>query len=147
MRDSVLRAHPWNCATARQALAQEATAPAWGFLYQYTLPTDPFCLRVLQMSDINAVFKIEGRKLLTDETTANILFIKRIEDPNEFDVSLYNALQWRMAARMAIPLTGQRAVADAMFALYEHVIAGAKLVDGQESPRDKLIVTTLSDVR
>lgn len=146
-RDAVLRAHPWNCATARQSLAQLAAAPDWGFLFQYTLPTDPFCLRVLQMSDIKQKFKIEGRNLLTDATTAKILFIKRVVDPNEFDVSLYNALQWRMSARLAIPITGQRSVAADMFALYERVISETKLVDGQESPRDNIIVSTLLDVR
>ncbi len=147
IRDAVLRAHPWNCATERQTLSKLAAAPDWGFSNQFTLPTDPFCLRVLQLSDIKQVFKIEGRKLLTDDSTAKILYIKRIEDPNEFDVSLYNAIQWRMSAQLAIPITGQRAVAADMFALYEQVISETKKVDGMESPRDPIVVSTLLDVR
>ena len=47
VRDSVLRAHPWNTAVTRKNLPQDATAPDFGFTYQYTLPTDPFCSRVL----------------------------------------------------------------------------------------------------
>ena len=47
VRDHVLRAHPWNCAITRKELAKDSDAPAFGFNHQFTLPTDPFCLRVL----------------------------------------------------------------------------------------------------
>jgi hypothetical protein len=37
-RDALLRAHPWNFAIARAALAQEATTPNHEYSYRYTLP-------------------------------------------------------------------------------------------------------------
>ena len=30
VRDAVLRAHPWNCATTRVELAQSTDTPVWG---------------------------------------------------------------------------------------------------------------------
>ena len=44
VRDAVFRAHPWNCLINRASLAQETTTPAFGYTFQYALPTDPFCL-------------------------------------------------------------------------------------------------------
>ena len=62
VRDAVYRSHPWNCLIKRVQLAQDSDTPAWGFSFQYTLPSD--CLRVLQIKDYDADYKIEGRKLL-----------------------------------------------------------------------------------
>ena len=72
-RDAVLRSHPWNFAITRARLAQLSSTPAYGYSYQYALPTDPYCLRVLEMEYSDYKFKIEnsateGRVLLTDES-------------------------------------------------------------------------------
>ena len=47
IRDAVFRSHPWNCLVTRVQLAQDTETPAWGFSYQYTLPSN--CLRVLSI--------------------------------------------------------------------------------------------------
>ena len=51
VRDAVFRSHPWNCLIRRTELAQEVDTPAFGYSKQYALPTDPFCLRVLEFSN------------------------------------------------------------------------------------------------
>jgi hypothetical protein len=71
-RDDVLRSHPWNFSITRQQLSQLSATPLYQYSYQYALPTDPFCLRVLEMEYSDYVFKIEhlagtGRVLLTDK--------------------------------------------------------------------------------
>ena len=40
VRDSVLRAHPWNSAVMRASLTADGTAPTWGFDKRYALPAD-----------------------------------------------------------------------------------------------------------
>src|SRR5690606_7797987 len=71
-RDEVLRAHPWNFAIKRVNLSAISTAPVFGWLYQYQLPSD--YLRLIQLNgweeDEQADrWEIEADKLLTDETT------------------------------------------------------------------------------
>ena len=83
IRDACIRDHVWNFAIRRVELAQNSTAPAFEFSYQYNLPSD--CLRVLRMEDMGMYYKIEGGKLLTDEGTAKILYLARVEDVNLFD--------------------------------------------------------------
>ena len=53
VRDAVFRAHPWNCLITRASLAQNSTAPTWQYTYAFSLPTDPYCLRVLRVEDLD----------------------------------------------------------------------------------------------
>lgn len=55
-RNSLLRLHPWNCVRKRQVLTIDETAPAFGYLYRYVLPTDPKCLRPLAIQ-----YETDGR--------------------------------------------------------------------------------------
>ncbi len=56
-RDAVLRLHTWNFAATRASLAKLATAPAYGYANQFSLPSD--CLRVLSMEEPHFNFKVE----------------------------------------------------------------------------------------
>ena len=74
--DMMLQEHPWNFARYRQELAQGVETPDFDYDYQYTLPTNPYCLRVLRAEDdIN--FVIEGRKLLSIFVVRAIYLIPR----------------------------------------------------------------------
>jgi hypothetical protein len=128
-----LRSHPWNCALRRATLAQESDTPSFGYAYQYILPTDPYCLRVLQMETEVEQFKVEGRKLLTDESTAKILYIGRVTDPEEFDSLLVDTLSARIAVEFAFNITGSRTLQADMFDLYNRKLALARSFDAQES--------------
>ena len=72
IRDAVLRAHPWNCAISRATIAPDADSPDFGFTNQFTLPTDPYCLRVLRLEYLDVDFRVEGRKIHCDEDTVKV---------------------------------------------------------------------------
>lgn len=152
-KDAVLRAHPWNCAMTRQALAELSDDPAFGWTHQFQLPTDPYCLRALAINDdeedgnTGDTFKVEGRRLLTNAGTANLRYIRRITDPNDFDGLLYEATSARLAAKMAYAITGDANKSSLMWQLYERLIRSARTVDGQEGSPDVINVTTLTEVR
>ena len=129
-RDSVLRAHPWNCATTRVELAVSTDAPVWGFTYKYALPSD--CLRVLDVYDYTVPFSIEGRFLLTDNSTGKLKYIARITDPNVYDILLQQAIGIRLAAEIAEALTGRTEVKQEMYQKYLLILSEARGVDSQE---------------
>ena len=134
-RDATLRAYPWNCATKRTSLARSATTPSWGYDYQYALPTSPLCLRVLELEEETASgygWKIEGRWLLTDATTAYIRYIAQITDVNDMEILLKDAIATRLAADICYALTGSSTQQDKMWMLFEQKIRQAKSVDAQE---------------
>ena len=152
VRDSVFRAHPWNCLIKRAQLAQSTTPPAFGYAYQYTLPTDPFCLRVLEFSNGSLsypqdnitnnsggpVFVIEGRNLLTDEGTARIKYIARITDPQQYDASLVEALAARLSAEICYAITGSTSMVQMQVSLYEAKINEARFNDATEGATQRL---------
>jgi hypothetical protein len=151
-RDAVLRSHPWNFAITRASLAQLLDTPAYGFGYQYSLPTNPYCLRVLEMEYPDYIFKVEnvathGRVLLTDEGTAKILYIARITDTNLFDPMFIDVLTAKLSLDLAYPVTNSLQVQQQMQKLYETKLSEARSIDGQEGFIDDLVSNTFTDFR
>jgi len=152
VRDAVFRAHPWNCLIERAQLAQDTDAPAFGYAYQYALPTNPYCLRVLEFSNGTLsypqdnitnnsggpVFVIEGRKLLTDEAIAQIKYIGRVTDPQQYDASLVEALASRLAAEVCYAITGSTSMVQIQTSLYEAKINEARFNDATEGATQRL---------
>lgn len=152
VRDAVFRSHPWNCLIRRAELPQEVDVPVFGYSKQYALPTNPFCLRVLEFSNGSLsypqdnmtnntggpVFVIEGRKLLTDEDTARIKYIARVTDPQQYDALLVDALSARLASEIAYAATGSTSVSQLADALYRDKLREARFVDATEGAPQKL---------
>lgn len=140
VRDELLRRHPWNFAINRATLAQLADAPAYGYDHAYQLPANPYCLRVLELyeeRDSGYDFLIEGRRLITDSDTARIKYIGQVTDPSQFDSTFVEALATRLAAEVAIPVTGESGIAEAMLKLAEMKITEAIGNDGLEGQADE----------
>lgn len=134
--DEVLRMHRWNCAIDRQTLSQLSEAPNHGYDYAYQLPGD--CLRLLELNgeqvDGSTEFlEIEsGERLLTDEDTAEIRYIKRI-DVHEFDPLLAKAVALALAVEIAIPLTKDSKKREALEGAFLRAIGRAAKVDALET--------------
>lgn len=132
VRDAVLRAHPWNCAVTRRSLAPDSETPAFDWSYQFTLPTDPYCLRVLRLDYLDVEFRVEGRKIVTDESTINLIYVARVTDTNEWDQLLIEAIAARLAADVSFTLSQSTSLTQNMYALYESKLKEARFVDATE---------------
>ena len=151
-RDQVLRSHPWNFAITRATLAKLSDTPAYEYSYQYALPNDPYCLRVLEMEYKDYIFKIEhyasqGRVLLTNESTAKILYIARVTDTAQFDSMFVDVLTAKLAVDLAYPVTNSVKLQDQMQRLFQQKLSEARSVDGQEGFIDDLVSDTFTDFR
>ena len=130
VRDAVFRSHPWNCLQKRIELAADSTAPAWGFKYQYTLPSD--CLRLLVILDYDSDYKVEGRKVLSNTSSMKILYVSRVTDPNEYDELLRETLSAALGADIAYGVTSSNPVAQNMYELFQNKLRDARFVDSTE---------------
>jgi len=157
-RDSVIRSHPWNACIRRAEIAADATAPAFGFTYQYTLPTDPFCERVISFwsdlvdnelaaYDSPSMFKIEGRKILSNEGTCKITFLARITDTEQYDSLLRSTIAHRLAAEAAYALTGSTSVSSAMQTLYNERLREARSIDAMEGVPEQIVADDFINIR
>ena len=145
VRDAVLRAHLWNCTVERAALAPLSTTPAFGFDYEYQIPSD--CLKVVEI-DTTYPWTVEGRKILTDEgTVLNLRYQKREEDPNQYDALLQEALAARLAFEMCEEITQSNTKKDSAFRDYEDLMDQAQLRDSQEQSPAELYEDDWINVR
>ena len=132
VRDAVLRAHPWNCAVTRRTLAPDTEQPAFDWTNAFTLPSDPFCLRVLRLDHLDLEFRVEGRKIVSDESTINLIYIARVTDPNEWDLLLIETIAARLAADVSFTLSQSTSLTQAMWQLYDSKLKEARFVDATE---------------
>jgi hypothetical protein len=134
--DAVLRAYTWNCATVRSLALTAATAPAFGFSYAFALPEG--CLRVLNILDDDTIkFKIENGLLLTDDSVAQITYIKRIS-ASEMDTLVIDVVSARLAAVMSFAISNSPTVAESMWQLYRAKLDEAQTVDAFEGTAPQL---------
>ncbi len=132
IRDSVFRAHPWNSLVTRRTLSPDATAPTFEFDNAFTLPTDPYCLRVISLDFHDIIHRVEGRKILCNEDTLNLVYVGRVEDVNQYDMLLIESIAAALAADLAYPLAGSTSLAQEMRAVYQEKLKEARFVDATE---------------
>jgi len=135
VRDAVLRAHPWNCATVQDELAASAAPAGWQYEASYPLPAD--CLRVLSVCVGEApveAWEVQSSAILCDEPgPLQVAYIVRIDDPRLFDPLLCEALTARLSATLAYPITASTALAQSFWGMYDDKLREARGVDAREA--------------
>ena len=146
IRDATLRAYPWNCALTQKLLAADVAAPLFGYSYKFQLPVDPYCLRVLKVED-EPDFNIKGRYIHCDESSITIEYIARITDPGLFDSLLKEAIEARLAAELAWPITRTPELIKSMWDLYAAKLREARTMDAMEGTVESWESNALIDCR
>ena len=152
VRDRVFRSHSWNCLTKRVQLAQDSTAPVIEYTYQYTLPTD--CLRVLKVhngttdSIASALdYKVEGRKIKTDEGTIYLIYIAIDTDPNNYDSYLRESISHQLAADLAYAITNNATLANNYMTRADERLREARFIDATENSLGTVESSEFTDAR
>ena len=140
VRDAIFRTHYWNCLVKRVELAADSTAPAYEYTKQYTLPAD--CIRIMQiggfhngsssMLDNGQTFKVEGRKIITDEPEIFLTYLAKITHPQQYDTLLVETLAARLAAELAYAITQSNTLASQLQEVYQTKLREARFVDATE---------------
>jgi hypothetical protein len=138
---SLLRMHDWNWAVGMTQLAQLSTPPPFDWDYSYQLPSDfarILTLNAFQANEPYCNFDIIGDKLLTDESTAYITYVKSAVDPNLFDPMFVELLSLAIAAKLAKPLGGSMDIKQRLEQDFKQMLGEARRIDAQDSyPRRK----------
>ena len=136
-RDAVLQDGVWTFATKRATLVPDATPPDWGYSTRFLLPNNS--LHVFEMYDRPEdpqpsirPWEIEGRYLLTDYDTVWIRYIERVTDTAIFKPLFTQALVYRLAAELAVPIVQSNTVKQGMEQLYQQRLQVALNNDGTQ---------------
>ena len=138
VRDQLLRSHFWNCCTKRVSIAADSDAPAYDYAYQYTLPSDFIRVVVCGEYGMESDHRVEGRKILCDDTPLNLRYIFRNEDVGTWDALLVHAMTLSMAARMAYAITQSASLEQVRFQELQQLLKQARAVDGQDDPPETM---------
>ncbi len=113
---SVLSEYPWRWAEVSSPMApcSDSDAVRTGFSYVYTIPAG--CVHVLKVvsasgnADTPLRFSVghssSGRILFCDVADAIAFYTFAVTDPTEFPPLFAEALVWRLAAEIVVPITG-----------------------------------------
>jgi hypothetical protein len=143
-RDAVLRAHPWGFAKRHLALSDVGSPPG-NWSYRYSYPNDAIYAReILQTNTAGDPIKFEvalsdaynARVILTDQKEAVLVYTYKVTNTLAFDPLFVNALTWRIAADIAMPLTRDQERLKAAYQMYQAGISQAQLFDVNESHED-----------
>lgn len=146
LRDDELRAHRWQFAMKRTSLAALSDAPAFGYNYQYAIPTD--FLRIDMVDDkypaaimdnyISAEYlewTLEGNVILTDiAAPLKLRYIARISDPSQWDTNFREALASRIAMEICEDLTQSDTKKAGARDDYKRAISQAVRINSIEKP-------------
>jgi hypothetical protein len=139
-RDWLLRQHPWNFATKYVSPAALSGTPPALYDYMYTYPTD--AVRIISITDplgVNTIIKFEvarnsdnTRVILTDQIEPEFKYTYRETTSSHFDPEFTMAFTYALAAKLAMPLVGDRELASDMDLKAQRIISAAEETDSNE---------------
>lgn len=138
-RDALLRTDWWRFARARATLSQDTNDPAFEWDNQFDLPNDFLRLRSI-FDDNNTVkrdayrsFAIEGDKLLTNESTVKLRYVKKVKDTAQFDPLFIEVLVLQLAVKLVMPITQDAASRELLLKELATLMITVRAVDHSET--------------
>ena len=130
LRDRILRSHFWSFATNYthlQQLRESSLDPE--FPYVCALPVDFLRMVELQEQD----YKKVGRNILVKYMPAVCIYIRQVEDPEEFDPSFCACLQYLLASEICAANTRDIQLVNFYKQNYLELLETAKATDSIEN--------------
>lgn len=142
----VLRSGKWKSARNRVALNLITAVPLFGWSKQYQLPGD--YIRMVMFNDLDPLdvreptFVIEGRVLLTDESVANLIYVRDLtangNDINAVPPDLTELFVLQLAIKLSWVFQQARTLRDGLLQEYAMKRKIAMMTDAQEN-KDPLV--------
>jgi len=152
VRNRVFRSHPWNCLIKRVQLAENSTAPVVEYSKAFNLPSDHLRTLKLHNGSTDSItgsitYKLEGSTLVTNESTAYIVYVALDTDPNNYDAYLMEALSYQLAADMAYGITNNATLAKNLLTDADEKLREARFIDATENSVDTIEASEFTDAR
>lgn len=108
---ALMRSHWWRFAKHRVQLSQDTNTPDFQWDYAYHLPND--FLRLIIVYDGSDLpggrtytsYELEGKRLLIDESTVYLKYIRWVSDVPSWDALFVEVMVLKLAQKLVIPLS------------------------------------------
>lgn len=153
-RDYVLADHDWPFAIRRYKLPRLAVPPNFGFTNAFQLPEET--IRVITLNERQHAdtvttqgidWQVEGDTVVTSEGSANVRVVARITNTDLFSPGFVQCVSARLAADIAVGLTGSQQRETSMEQKYMMKLRDAKRQDGRQGKSKRLTSSWLNKAR
>jgi hypothetical protein len=127
---SVYGEYDWKSAKKRVELAPLATTPEYGYDYAYQLPSD--FVRLVEVDTLDE-YSPEGQTILSNDTSLNITYIARPDDPTKIPGHIQHLLITKLAFLLSTPLTSNEGLSQRLMGEYMEATNRAKDDDSRGS--------------
>jgi hypothetical protein len=126
--DELLARHDWVFARRRAQISYEVSTPAFGYSYQYLLPSD--CIRIsIINSDKNKLYSVELGKILMDDDECELLYVSRVSNYELLPPMFVASLSALIASKLAYGLSGGDTKAKEQLSIHQLYYAEAISAD------------------
>ena len=136
-RDALIRSHWWRFATTRATLSQDTTDPPFEYDNQFILPTDFLRMKSVyenRFSNENIhSYALEGDRFLTNDSTVQIRYIKKVEDPGKFDPLFVQVLAKQLALQLTSLTGANPKIRERLTTELTQLMRAVKAMDSQET--------------
>lgn len=129
---SALKVYPLTLDGTRSDLAWSQKEPFPGYTYRYVVPGE-----VVSPYHLHSFFpfRYQNQRLHTDDSTALLYALSRVDNPALWDEQLSLAVIHYLAARIARPLTGSAEVVSENFQIAERIIEQVRIQAAEMFPQ------------
>lgn len=131
--DTLLQIYPWNFAMERKTLALLSDQPEFEYTYQFQLPTNPYCLKPIELYDnnINKIYDwiVEGRKILCNESVVYLRYIKRVTSIENLSAAFVEMFACYLAREVSQKMSGIAKLKTELSSDFKYWYSQAKLQD------------------
>ena len=138
----VLQSYDWNFSMVQRTLNRSPESPLFDYANKFPLPAD--CLRVARVSDSN--YDILEHAIHSNSSSVSIAYIA-LTDINKAPIYFTNALEYLMAAKLSIPVTGDIDKASLYSQLAEKAMRKARHLDSRQTPTKDIQSKPFIEVR
>lgn len=146
VRQGLFERHPWGFATVEEELTVDATAEDYTWDYGYTLPTG-FCRAVAINGDDAIEYDIRGGLLWCNEEEVTLRYVADEDDPALWPAQFVELVAAELAARLAMPITGNERIAQGMAQAAAEAFRRATRSDAVRDHRAPTTGLSLADSR
>jgi len=140
----------WTSTITRAELAQTTNTPVFGYAYEYQLPVDPKCLKILGVNEWcpgEVKYVREGDKILTDSDTLSIRYIALLTNTEDYGTGLTEAVEILLASYLAKPLATDPQVSERLRQEYFEIVANNLAIDNQQGSQQVIHLNDSISVR
>jgi hypothetical protein len=139
---SLLQSYDWNFTRKQAQLNRLAEKPLMGYSYKFALPTD--CLRIISVTATD--YELIENTVYANQAEIYCDYVASI-DVTKAPIYFTSALEYLLASKLAIPVTGDLNKADIYKRMTDEALKKARHLDSRQTPTRAIVSKPFIDAR